>query len=237
MKTDLFKTNGSSPPSIPTMDAVVQTAATLPNPRDTVARALEDPAIREAIQRGARKAQVKKFSVVTKHGRHGVWEHTSDAVHATYVALLDNYANEYIVLTRDERPRFVEDLAARIAGREVHRMKREVPLAEPSDGDQAGSEGPRVFACDDISLNRRKRHPSWMSAHAFESELIERIDSQRAGTPAEEQTETKYERIRRLLGAQKADWMLDYENGRYDFAKTSAERVRYCRLRKRLYGM
>jgi hypothetical protein len=219
------------------MDATAQTASTLPNPRDIVAVALGDPAIKGAIQRGARKAQVKKYSTVTKHGRNGVCEHTSDAVHATYVALLDNYANEYIVLTRDERPRFVEKLAARIAGREVHRMKREVPLAEPSDRAQAGSEGPRVFACDDISLNRRKRHPNWISAHAFESRLIERIDRQRAGTPQEEQPETRYERIRRLLGAQKADWMLDYENSRYDFAKTSAERVCYCRLRKKLDGM
>jgi hypothetical protein len=92
----------------------------------------------------------------------------------------------------------------------VYRMKLEVPL----DRDRAGSEG-----------------------SSLESELIERIDRQRAAIPPEEQTETKYERMCRLLGAQKADWMLDYENHRYDSAKTSAERVRYCRLRKKLDGM
>ena len=54
------------------MDATAQTASTLPNPRDIVAVALGDPAIKGAIQRGARKAQVKKYSTVTKHGRNGV---------------------------------------------------------------------------------------------------------------------------------------------------------------------
>jgi hypothetical protein len=48
-----------------------------------------------------------------------------------------------------------------------------------------------------------------MSAHAEESKLIERIDRQRAQTPPEEEPETKYERMCRLLGPQKADWMLD----------------------------
>jgi hypothetical protein len=237
MKADLFKTNGSSPPCIPTMDATAQTASVLPNPRETVAVALEDPAIKGAIQRGARKARVKKYSAVTKYGRDGVCEHISDVVQATCVALLENHTEEYTALTPEERPKFVEQLAMCTAWHEVYPMKREVPLAEPVDSDQAGSEAPRVFACDDISLNRQGRHPSWISAHAFESSLIERIDRQRAGIPPEEQTETKYERIRRLLGAQNADWMFDYENSRYDSAKTSAERVRYCRLRKKLDGM
>jgi hypothetical protein len=237
MKADLFKTNGSSPPCVPTMDATVQTASRLPNPRETVAVALEDPAIKGAIQRGARKARIKKYSTVTEHGRDGVYEHTSDAVHATYVALLEHHTEEYTALTPEERPIFVEELATRTAWHEVYPMKREVPLAEPVDSDQGGSEGARVFACDDISLNGRRRRPCWISAHAFESELIERFDRQRAATPPEEETETKYERVCRLLGAQKADWMLDYENSRYESAKTSAERVRYCRLRKRLDRM
>jgi hypothetical protein len=237
MKTDLFKTNGSSPPSIPTMDATVQTASTLPNPRETVAVALEDPATKGAIQRGARKAQVKKYSAVTKNGRDEVCEHTSDFVQATCVALLEKYAEEYTALTPEERPGFVERLAMRTAWHEVYPMKLEVPLAEPFGSDEVGSESPRVFACDDISLNGRRRRPCWISAHAFESELIERIDRQRAATPPEEETETKYERMHRLLGAQKADWMLDYRNSRYESPKTSAERVRYHRLRKKLDGM
>ena len=238
MKADLYKTNGSSPPCIPTMDATAQTAATPPNPRDTVAVVLEDPAIKEAIQRGARKTKVKKYSAVTKqNGPDGVFEHISDVVQATYLALLENHTEEYTALTPEERPRFVEQLAMRTAWHEVYRMKREVPLAEPFDSDHLGSKGPRVFACDDISLNRRKRHPSWISAHAFESDLIERIDRQRADTSPEETPETKYERVCRLLGAQTADWMLDYEYHRYESAKTSAERVRYCRLRKRLDRM
>jgi len=41
------------------------------------------------------------------------------------------------------------------AWHEVYPMKREVPLAEPIDSDQVGSEGPHAFACDDISLNGR----------------------------------------------------------------------------------
>ncbi len=236
MKVDLYKTNGSSPPCIPTVDVVAQTAAQAPTPHGIVAVALEDPAIKGAIQRGARKAQVKKYSAVTKNGRGGVYEHTSDFEQATCVALLENYAEEYTALTPEERPRFVEKLATSIAWREVYLMKREVPLAEPFDSDQVGSKGPHVFACDDISLNRHGRHPNWISAHAIESELIERVDRQRAAPP-EEQTETKYERMHRLLGAQKADWMLDYENSRSESAKTSAERVRYHRLRKKLDGM
>jgi hypothetical protein len=219
------------------MDATAQTTATLPNPRDTVAGALEDPAIKGAIQRGARKARIKKYSTVTKHGRDGVCEHTSDAVHATFLALLENHTEEYNALTPEERPRFVEQLAMSTAWHEVYPMKREVPLAEPIDSEQVGSEGSHAFACDDISLNGRKRRPCWISARAFESDLIERIDRQRADTSPEETPETKYERVCRLLGAQTADWMLDYEYHRYESAKTSAERVRYCRLRKKLDGM
>src|SRR6266478_8014897 len=123
------------------------------------------------------------------------------------------------------------------AWHEVYPMKRDVPLAEPIDSDQVGSEGPHAFACDDISLNGRRRRPCWISARAFESDHIERIDRQRADTSPEETPETDYERVCRLLGAQTADWMLDYEYHRYESAKTSAERVRYCRLRKRLDRM
>ena len=91
MKIDLCKTNGSSPPCISSVHVVSQAAGTLPNPRETVTVALEDPAIRGAIQRGARKAQVKKYAAVTKNGRDGVCEHTSDFVQATCVALLENH--------------------------------------------------------------------------------------------------------------------------------------------------
>jgi hypothetical protein len=217
--------------------ATTLTNATHPTPNEIIAAALDEPVIREAILRGARKAQVKKYAAVTKNGRNGACEHTSDFVQATYLALLEIHANEYTALTPEEQPRFVEQLAMRTAWREVYPMKREVPLAEPFDSDQVGTESPRVFACDDISLNRQGRHPNWISAHAFESRLIEQIDGQRAGTPPDGQTETKYERMHRLLGSQKADWMLDYENSRYDSAKTSAERVCYHRLRKKLDGM
>jgi hypothetical protein len=237
MKVDLCKTNGSSPPRISSVHVVSQTAGTLPNPREIVKVALEDADIRGAIQRGARKAQVKKYAAVTKHGRGGVCEHTSDVVQATCVALLENHTEEYIALSPAERPRFVEQLAMRTAWREVYPMKREVPLAEPFEGDEVDKKGPQFFACDDISLNGRRRRPCWISAHAFESRLIEHIDRQRAGTPPEAQPETKYERMHRLLGAHKADWMLDYENQRYESAKTPAQRVRYCRLRKKLDGM
>jgi hypothetical protein len=210
MKVDLCKTNGSSPPCISSVHVVSQAAGTLPNPRETVTVALEDPAIRGAIQRGARKAQVKKYAAVTKNGRDGVCEYTSDFEQATYLALLQHHAENFSALTPEERTEFVENLAKSIAWKQVYRMKLEVPV----DRDRAGSEG-----------------------SSLESELIERIDRQRAATPPEEQTETKYERMYRLLGAEKADWMLDYENRRYDSPKTSAERVRYCRLRKKLNGM
>jgi len=236
MTVDLYKTNGSSPPCISTVDAP-PTAATLPNPLETLAVALEDPAIKEAIQRGARKAQVKKYAAVTKNGRDKVCEHISDFVQATYVALLESHAEAFAALTPEERPRFVEQLAKRTARHEVYPMKREVPLAEPFDSDEVGSEGPRSFACDDISLNGRRSHPNWISAHAFELELIDRIDLHRAKTPPEEQPESKYERRCRLVGLQTADWMLDYENHRYESAKTPAERVRYHRLRKKLVEM
>jgi histone acetyltransferase (RNA polymerase elongator complex component) len=139
-----------------------------------------------------------------------VCEYTSDFEQATYLALLEHHAEKFAALTPEERTEYVEKLAKSIAWKQVYRMKFEVPL----DRDRAGSEG-----------------------SSLESELIERIDRQRAATPPEEQTETKYERMHRLLGAQKADWMLDYENHRYDSAKTSAERVRYCRLRKKLDGV
>jgi hypothetical protein len=213
MKIDLCKSNGSSPPCIPTV--------------------LEQPAIREAIQRGTRKAQVWKYA----WGRQKSREYTSDFVQATYLALLEHHAEKFAALPAEDQLKFVEKLATSIAWKEVYPMKREVPLAESFDGDQFDSEGPQFFACDDISLNGQGKHPSWISAHAFESELIERIDRQRAATPPEEQTETKYERMHRLLGAQKADWMLDYENSRYESPKTSAERVRYHRRRKKLDEM
>jgi hypothetical protein len=219
------------------LDVVGKTTARLPNARETVVLALEDPAIKGAIHRGARKAQVKQYASVTRYGRGGACEHTSDFEQATYLALLGDYCDEYAALTPEERPTFVEKLAMSIAWHEVYPMKREVPPAEPRESDEVGSHGSRVLACDDISLNGRKRHPNWISAHAFESELIERIDRQSAAPPADEQTETMYERMHRVLGAQKADWMLDYENSRYESPKTSAERVRYHRLRKNLDGM
>jgi len=223
--------------SAQTQAVIEVTTATHPTPVEVVAAALAEPSIKEAILRGARKARVKKYASVTKSARNGVCEHTSDFEQATYLALLEHHAEEYIALRPDERPSFVEELAIRTAWREVYQMKREVPLAEPFDGDQDDSEGagPRVFACDYISLNGKHRHPDCISARAFESSLIERID--RGKTPPDEQPETKYERTCRLLGPQKADWMLEYENHRYESAKTPAERVRYFRLRKQLEGM
>jgi len=210
MATNPNLRSGSSPP-IPTLTPPFHDELlTVQPPAVTVAVALEEPAVREAIQRGTRKAQVRKYSAVTKSGRDGVCEYTSDFEQATYLALLEHHAEKFAAVTPEEQTEYVEKLAKSIAWKEVYRMKFEVPL----DRDRAGSEG-----------------------SSLESELIERIDRQRAATPPEEQTETKYERMHRLLGAQKADWMLDYENHRYDSAKTSAERVRYCRLRKKLDGM
>jgi hypothetical protein len=219
------------------LDVVGKTAATLPNARETVVLALEDPAIKGAIHRGARKAQVNKYASVTRYGRGGACEHTSDFEQATYLALLGDYCDQYAALTPEERPTFVEKLAMSIAWHEVYPMKREVPPAEPRESDEVGSHRSRVLACDDISLNGRKRYPNWISARALESEFIECIDRQRAETPAQEQPETKYERMCRILGPQKADWMLDYENHRYESAKTTAERVCYCRLRKKIARM
>jgi hypothetical protein len=220
-------------------EAVIEvTTATHPTPHHTVAAALQEPAIKEAIQRGTRKARVKKYAAVTKSGRDGVREHTSDFEQATYLALLEHHGEEFAALTPEERPQFVEKLAMSIAWKEVYPMKREEPLAEPFDGDQADNgASPQVLACDDISLNGRNRHPDWMSAHALESERIEDIDRQRAETAPEEEPETKYERMCRRLGPQNADWMLDYEARRYQSARTSADRVKHYRLQKKLEGM
>jgi hypothetical protein len=214
--------------------ATSPTKATHPTPREIVAAALCERAIMEAIQRGARKAQVKKYAAVTESGRGEVRDYSSDFVQATYLALLEHHAEDFTTLAPEQRPRFVEELATRTAWREVYPMKREIPLAVPFDGDQAGREstGAEVFACDNISLAGRNWAPDWISSHASESEFIERID--RTKTPPEEQPETRYERMCRLLGPEKADWMLDYENNRYESAKAPAERVRYCRLRKKL---
>jgi hypothetical protein len=215
MKIDLCKSNGSSPPSV-----------------------LEQSAIKEAIQRGTRKAQVRRYSSVTRWGQKAS-EYTSDFVQATYLALLEHHAEEFAALSAEDQLKFVERLATSIAWREVYPMRREVPLAEPVNRDQFGGEGAsaQMFACDDISLNGQNRHPRWISAHAEESELIEHIDRQRAAISPEEQPEAKYERMCRLLGPKKADWMLDYENSLYKSPKTSAERVQYHRLRKKLAGM
>jgi len=247
MKLDLAKTNGTSPPSTTTRSmvgngiaivAAAVTAATRPTPHDVVSAALEEPAIKAAIHRGTRKAKVKKYAALTQRGHHGVREYTSDFVQATYLALLEQYAEEFAALTTEQRPQFLETLAMRIAWHEVYPVKRWEPLAKPFDGDQAGNEtSPQMFACDDISLNGRNRHPDWMSAHAEESKLIESIDMQRAQTPPQEESETKYERMSRVLGEQNAGWMLDYENSRYKSAKPPKDRVKYHRLRKRMKGM
>src|ERR1700694_2213251 len=118
MKLDLAKTNGSSPPSTLTRTMVGQgitatalTTATHPTPHDTVAAALEQPAIKEAIQRGTRKVRVKKYAAVTKSVRDGVCEHISDFVQATYLALLEHHAGEFAALTTEQRAGFVEKLA------------------------------------------------------------------------------------------------------------------------------
>ena len=214
------------------------TTTTDPTLRDIVAAAFEEPAVKKAIQRGTRKAQVKKYASVTKSARNGLCSHTSDFEQATYLALLEHHAEEFAALSPEQRPQFVEKLAMRIAWHEVYRMNREVPLAEPFDGDQGDNEAsPPVFVCDDISLNGQRRHPDWTSAHAEESEIIERIDRQRGQTPPQEVPETRYERMCRVLGEQDADWMLDYESSLYKSAKTSAERVKHHRLQKKLEGM
>jgi hypothetical protein len=214
--------------------AVIEvTTATHPTPHDVVAAALEEPAIKEAIERGTRKARVKRYAAVTKNGRDGVCEHTSDFEQATYLALLEQNPGTFAALSPEQRPQFVENLAMRVAWHEVYPMK----LEEPLDGDRVGSEGTslQVFACDDISLNGQE--PNWMSAHAEESEIIERIDRQRAEAAPEEEPETRYERMCRLLGEQNADWMLDYENSRYESAKPPKDRVKYHRWLKKLNGM
>ena len=214
------------------------TTATNSTPHGIVAAALEDLAVKEAIRRGTRKAQVKKYASVTIRGQNGVCEYTSDFEQSTYLKLLEHHAEEFTALSPEQRPGFVEKLAMSVSWKQVYPMKREVPLAEPFDGDHADSEAsPRVFACDDISLNRQRRHADWTSAHALESELIERIDRQRAEMPPEEQPETKYERMCRVLGEHDADWMLDYENSLYESAKPAKDRVKYFRLRKKLNGM
>jgi hypothetical protein len=213
------------------------TTATHPTPIEALAAALGEPAIKEAIQRGARKAQVKKYAAVTESARDGACEHTSDFEQETYLALLEHHVERFAALAAEERAQFVEKLAKSIAWKQVYRMKREVPLAKPLNGDQNGGDGPETFACDDISLNGQNKHANYVSARAIESDLIGRIDRQRAETTPEEQPETTYDRMCRLLGAQKADWMLDYENRRYESAKTPADRVRYFRLRKKLAGM
>jgi hypothetical protein len=133
---------------------------------------------------------------------------------------------------------FVEKLAMSVSWKEVYPMKREVPLAEPFDRNQPDREAsPQVFACDDISINRRGRRADWKSAHALESEVIERIDRQRAQIPPQEEPETQYERMCRRLGEQNADWMLEYENSLYKSAKPPKDRVRYFRLRGTLNKM
>jgi hypothetical protein len=114
MKIDLYKSNGSSPPCIPTV--------------------LEQPAIKEAIQRGTRKAMVRRYASVTRWGQRAS-EYTSDFVQATYLALLEHHAEEFAALPAEDQLKFVERLATSIAWREVRPMKREVPLAEPFDGD------------------------------------------------------------------------------------------------------
>jgi len=115
------------------------TTATHPTPHEIVATALEEPAIKEAIQRGIRKVRVKKYAAVTKSGRDGVCEHISDFVQATYLALLE-HPDEFAALPAEERPQFVEKLAMSVSWKGVYPMKREVPLAEPFDGDEADSE-------------------------------------------------------------------------------------------------
>jgi hypothetical protein len=143
-----MSTAAHAPTATAVTTATTPTNATQPTPKEIVAAALCERAIREAIQSGARKAQVKKYAAVTEGGRHEVSHYSSDFVQATYLALLETHASEYNALTPEERPRFVEQLAMHVAWREVYPMKREVPLAEPVDGDEVGSEGPQFLACE-----------------------------------------------------------------------------------------
>jgi hypothetical protein len=203
------------------MATAATTTATYPTPQQLLEAALKDPVIKEAIHRGIRKTRVMGDA--------------SDFVQATYLALLEKYREEFMALDAEGRPKFVEKLAMRTAWHEVYTTRREVPLVKPLDADQMGNETERsqAFVCDDISLARNGRHATWISAHVLELELIDAIDRQRTGTLPEEQPETEYERRCRLLGVKNADWMLDYENHRGESAKTSAEKVRYHRLRKK----
>ena len=204
------------------MATAATTTAVHPNPQEIVEAALNDPVIKEAIHRGTRKARVKGD--------------TSDVVQATYLALLEKYREEFIALDAEKRTKFAEKLAMRTAWNEVYPTRREVSLVDPLDADQTGNktDSSQAFACDDISLARNGRHANWISAHVLEVQLLDAIDRQRTGTLPEEQPETEYERRCRLLGVKNADWMLDYENSRYESAKTSRDRVRYYRLRKKL---
>ncbi len=134
-------------------------STTHPTAHELASTALEDPAIKKAIHRGTRNVRIKKYASVTQSARGGVCEHTSDFEQATYLALLEHHAEGFAALIPEQRARFVERLAMSVAWKEVYPTKREVPLAEPFDGDQADSEAsPLVFACDDISLNRKRRY-------------------------------------------------------------------------------
>jgi hypothetical protein len=207
------------------MATAATSTAVHPTHEEIVEAALKDPVIKAAIHRGTRKARVNGD--------------ISDVVQATYLALLGKYREAFIALDEEKRTTFVEKLAMRTAWNEVYPTRREVPLVKTLGGDQMGNEpdGSQAFVGDDISLARKGRHANWISAHALELFLIDSIDRQRTGTLPEEQPETEYERRCRLLGVKNADWMLDYENSRYDSAKTSGDRVRYYRLRKKLGGM
>src|ERR1039458_9050629 len=91
------------------------TTATHPTPHDIVAAALEEPAIKKAIQRGTRKVRVKKYTAVTKSGRAGVCEYTSDFEQTTYLALLERHAEAFAALNPEQRAGFVEKLAMSVS--------------------------------------------------------------------------------------------------------------------------
>lgn len=129
MKLDLAKTNGSSPPSTTTRTMVGKdlaivapalTTATHPTLHEIVGASLEEPAIKTAIQRGTRKVRVQKYAAITKSGRDGVSEHTSDFVQATYLALLEDHAEGFAALMREQRAGFVEKLAMSVSWKEVY---------------------------------------------------------------------------------------------------------------------
>jgi hypothetical protein len=182
----------------------------LSNPRETLRIALVDLALRLWRHCGRDKFAAKSPAKKLEHAKR----------------LSRQAANAAVQRTSESQLPLSHDLDIRVKSSNVH-----------DGGILTGKDGEAAFSVDYMP----RRRADWVQANAVEDAAIAKIDFQRQGrVPSEEERETAYERVIRLLGDEDGEWYWSIQFNHTEcsqrdprrIALTAAERKRLHRLRR-----